>query len=699
MAFGPGSPRGSRASLVGPIAIAIAIASCTTPATEVVVSIDSDIAPGRSMHLDVYVTTPESPAPTSPTRTWNTDSLDGGFALPASFAVVPGDGRPRDETVVIVAELHVSQAGPDQPALTLRRRARFRFTPQRTLAVPLFLTQACNNAAVGCTSVADDACTLATRCEELGTTCGNEARCVAIETEPVPLPSDGNTLAADRTDVFVPPPAPRAIAPLSNTSLTAGSVTFRYDLPTGADGARIELCSTRACDSVLRTIDADGSTSAPVTDLAPGLHWYRLRSRADGALGPPGAAWPFRTLANGAGVARHAFTLFDANGDGFSDTAIGNPMTGEVAVFRGSASGFETTPSQSLHDATPDFARVIASAGDVNGDGFADLAVAAPSSSRVMVYYGGEQGFPASPSIALPGASEMGGDSFGYDIAAAGDVDGDGYGDLLVGKGFVSTVFVYRGSANGIVVPAAAILRAPDLNARFGTALSGAGDVNGDGFADALIGAWGLPGDHGTAYVFQGSASGLLAAPWATMQGTTPDDQFGSAVSAAGDVDADGFADVLVSSPAIDEVTLFRGGAATLGTLVTVLRPPPAIMQFARFGISSAPAGDFDGEGFGDFALGAQDIARVYVYRGGAGAVSTTASHTLAANPDTNGSGFGRVVGEGGDCNGDGRGDVLVGSTVGYTAWAYYGRAPATADLYADRYWTGPPNFGIAVAR
>jgi hypothetical protein len=183
------------------------------------------------------------------------------------------------------------------------------------------------------------------------------------------------------------------------------------------------------------------------------------------------------------------------------------------------------------------------------------------------------------------------------------------------------------------------------------------------------------------------------------MQGDTPDDNFGGNVSAAGDVDADGFADLVVGSAAIDRATVFHGGATSLGATPQMLRPPPAIMQFARFSISNAPAGDFDGDGFADIAVGAQDLSRVYVFRGGASGVEAIPSYSLAANPGSNGAGLGRIVGQGGDCNGDQRGDVIVGCTTGSAAWAYYGRAPTTGDIVGDRFWTGATNFGYAVAR
>src|SRR5262249_7123298 len=141
----------------------------------------------------------------------------------------------------------------------------------------------------------------------------------------------------------------------------------------------------------------------------------------------------------------------------------------------------------------------------------------------------------------------------------AGDVDGDGYDDMAVGASAYDdtltdegAVFLYSGSASGVSATPSWTRARGQASAELGTAVAAAGDTNGDGYDDLLGGAPGYDdgeSDEGEAWIYAGSASG----PGTTAQWSRDADvagsHLGSSVAAAGDVDGDGHADVLVGAP------------------------------------------------------------------------------------------------------------------------------------------------------
>jgi hypothetical protein len=199
----------------------------------------------------------------------------------------------------------------------------------------------------------------------------------------------------------------------------------------------------------------------------------------------------------------------------------------------------------------------------VNGDGFSDVIVGAPfydngpnDEGGAFVYLGSAAGL--STTAAWTGESEQAGALFGFSVATAGDVNGDGFSDVIVGayhhdNGQTSEgrAFVYHGSAAGLSTTAAWIGEGNQFEAQFGISVATAGDVNGDGFSDVIVGASAHSNNEaheGRAVVYHGTAAGLgTIASW-TGDGNQMLAHFGISVSTAGDVNGDGFSDVLVGA-------------------------------------------------------------------------------------------------------------------------------------------------------
>ena len=188
------------------------------------------------------------------------------------------------------------------------------------------------------------------------------------------------------------------------------------------------------------------------------------------------------------------------------------------------------------------FGHSVASAGDVNGDGYADVVVGAPDSSTILarggeanVYLGSISGLSPVPNWVVYGVRD--GAELGIAVASAGDVDGDGLSDLIVGE--LGGAFVFRGSP-AVLETSPAWTATGD--AGFGSSAASAGDLNGDGYSDIVVG----DGDGNRAFVYLGSSAGPEAAASTVLTGASG--RFGSSVATAGDVNGDGYSDVLVGA-------------------------------------------------------------------------------------------------------------------------------------------------------
>ncbi|TAJ07633.1 MAG: hypothetical protein EPO68_16205 [Planctomycetota bacterium] len=303
---------------------------------------------------------------------------------------------------------------------------------------------------------------------------------------------------------------------------------------------------------------------------------------------------------------------------------------------------------------------------DVNGDGVPDLLVGA-------IFEGGSgaariaSGVDGSLLHACPGGAPY--EEVGASVASAGDLDGDGVGDALVGAPLHAAAGFGAGAVRAYSSASGALLYTVIGHAafdNFGDGLAGLGDVDGDGRADFVAGAPGADpngAESGRAYVIRG-ANGSIAH---VLDGLGAGDVFGYASGGLGDVDGDGAGDVVVGAfqkfgatvvqPAPGYARVYSGASGALLHHVGGATPGDV------FGISVAGVGDVDGDGVGDFAAGAPESAvgglragRVLVHSGASGA------QLLALSGDVLDAQLGYSVHGAGDVDLDGVPDLLAGA-------------------------------------
>lgn len=270
----------------------------------------------------------------------------------------------------------------------------------------------------------------------------------------------------------------------------------------------------------------------------------------------------------------------DVDGDGLTDVALGANSGGEIQVL-GSDSGVLAVRSTLRSTEADDHAGLALDSGDFDGDGITDLLIGAP-------YHGATPGYPegAAYLVAGPLASEESLDDatltfatedlagLGGSVANAGDTDGDGKDDMLVGAEYTfadgnysGCAYLILGGTTGTLIPerADATLLAEAIGDSAGSSVSSAGDVDGDTRPDLLIGASGAGGGYGAAYLALSPVSGIisLADVQAKLTGTALYDFAGASVHPAGDNNADGYGDFLVGSYTSSGLASY-GGAAYL---------------------------------------------------------------------------------------------------------------------------------------
>ena len=457
----------------------------------------------------------------------------------------------------------------------------------------------------------------------------------------------------------------------------------------------------------------------------------------------------------------------DVNNDTYDDIIIGAPAyvdivsisggtfnlvsVGAAFIYYGGSGGLSSTPSEALQPtsfAGALFGFSVSRAGDVNGDGYDDVIVGAPgdhtnltvaflstsvTTGKAYIYYGNSFDGSINSEPAVTATIQLKQADFGvlglapvnplygFSVSEAGDVNNDGYADVIVGSpGYLNLLSltllgradVYYGSSTGISANPDRTIKGGLIGGLFGFSVSAAGKVNNDVYDDIIIGA---PASInilavGSAYVFHGSSTGITATSTAgaatTLQASGLLDQtlFGYSVSKAGDVNADGRGDVIVGEPlalegvltqtiAVGKATIFYGsttGIQTSGSTALSSPRAPSILGLIQgnllYGFSVSYAGDMNCDGIDDVIVGEPGGTGISLGGGLLGLTSTNALSGKAyvyygrttTGPVNSPSWMvqdnsalsvanliGASVSDAGDVNGDGHSDILVGAPNG----------------------------------
>ena len=358
----------------------------------------------------------------------------------------------------------------------------------------------------------------------------------------------------------------------------------------------------------------------------------------------------------------------DVDGDGYADVlvgAIGEGTGGSTAgasyLVLGPIAGTSNLSSADLQvtgaTANDNMGFSLAGGGDLNDDGDDDLLLPAyqadpggASSGAVYVFYGSSALTGTKSASTADGqlVGEKSGDFAGWSVSGDVDVDGDGVPDIGVGAPSSDTGGTNAGAGYLVLGPASGTTDLSDADAIFtgastldylGSGVSLAGDVDGDGYGDMLVGAYGY--DLGTAseigivYLFEGPLTGTISATAADyyLTGEVAGDRAGYSVSSGGDVDKDGFSDLLIGAYRFDDSTsydvgagyLFLGPLAGSGSLSTGAARLIGENTGDYVGWDVSSGGDINADGFSDLLLGAwkmddggPDAGAGYLMYGGA---------------------------------------------------------------------------------
>ncbi len=348
----------------------------------------------------------------------------------------------------------------------------------------------------------------------------------------------------------------------------------------------------------------------------------------------------------------------------------------------------------------------VAPAGDVNADGYDDIIVGAPfdgtnftDAGRAFIYFGGPVvNYTADVVISGQAVGEL----LGSCVASAGDVNNDGYDDVIIGVAQAfGKAYLYFGGSN--MNNTADIVFTGPIN--FGFSVANVGDVNDDGYSDILIGSY----SEGKTYLYFG---GITMDNIADLVFSVPNSDFGISVSGAGDVNSDGYKDIIIGARFASSGSFFQNGSALIYFGGTLLDNTPDVTisgstNVENLGAAVSSAGDVNGDGYSDVIVGAYQFniatGRAMIYYGG-NLMNNVADVTLTGKQIHDN--FGQSVAGAGDINGDGFDDVVVGAYQSDAGGVDAGSASVffggtTMDIVADNFFTGKSSldgFGCSIA-
>ena len=446
---------------------------------------------------------------------------------------------------------------------------------------------------------------------------------------------------------------------------------------------------------------------------------------------------------------RSVSTAGDINGDGYDDLIVGadgkNGLQGAAYVIYGGPTSSisdvplattvldpKTTGFMMKTSASGQFGFSADTAGDIDNDGYDDIIIGSPnyfSKGAAFVIYGGESSTlsnidfsvgsldPLTTGFIVTGNANL--DGLGRSVASAGDINGDGFDDIIIGaarrlanQGIVYVIYGGKKSsmrninlAVDTLIPSSTgfFIKGKLVGGYFGNSARSAGDINGDGFDDIIVGAYGENGFQGSVYVVYGGPKPSMknidlgtdilnpALTGFKITGGVSGDRCGYSVDTAGDVNNDGFDDILIGAPNRNSMRGtayiiygqkspsdidFSSGSTILDpatTGITILGP----LGNSFLGDSVSAAGDINGDGYADVLFGAYGYGgysgAAYLIYGGDGSWMSNIDLSSATALDNYSKGFritgvtamdslGNSVGTAGDMNGDGFDDIIVGA-------------------------------------
>jgi hypothetical protein len=394
----------------------------------------------------------------------------------------------------------------------------------------------------------------------------------------------------------------------------------------------------------------------------------------------------------------------DLNGDGFDDVVIGAPeytntyaLEGAFMVYYGSTAGLPLTPDFVYYGNQENAAmgKCISIEGDVNSDGYDDILVGShqfrnPSEDegKVFLFYGGPSGVSPTPGWEFEANRKKA--KLGEAVTMAGDLNGDGYDDVCVGAhawdneeemgdlgNKAGKFWVFNGGPSGLSTVPAMECVADVTDANLGISMDRAGDVNGDGYDDLHVGGYIFLIGDGMICTFHGGPGGADGTPDFMAIGGAHDTSFyATNLSAAGDVNGDGYDDVFIGAPRFDTDGIYQSGKLHLhyggptGLDTTIGWTVKGTQWDERFAFNVNDGRDLNNDGYDDVLVTSKyfipegltdSVGKSMIYLGGPNGPSMVPNWEFVGE-STNGAGQNTCLA--GDVNGDGQEDILVSGSA-----------------------------------